>query len=174
MNKLKTLQCPKCTFASTHQSTLDDHLLQAHPDVSVLPTVNPSYGYQCELCPFIAKLQINLKRHLATTHPKLRCDKCKFASSSEFSLFLHHENEHKNEKEPVHLPTFTCDLCGMTFSQAQDLDSHIQRRHSHYEAPSAPPQAPSNNHGLSLILEEQIDMSQTLKSFKESIQAQLS
>ena len=67
----------------------------------------------------------------------------------------------------------------MTFANSDDLNSHILRRHSHFDTPSSPPlvtpsQAPANNHGISLLLEEQIDMAQTLKIFKESVLAQLS
>ena len=66
----------------------------------------------------------------------------------------------------------------MTFTNSDDLNSHILRRHTHFDITSSPPmvtpaQAPANNHGISLLLEEQIDMAQTLKIFKESVLAQL-
>ena len=62
----------------------------------------------------------------------------------------------------------------MTFAMEGDLESHIQRRHTPQQDTVAPPVYSSQNHSLALILEEQIDMAQTLKQFKESVNAQLS
>ena len=109
------------------------------------------------------------------THAKIKCDLCTFTSASQFHLFLHHENNHIVE-QPISPPTtYPCDLCGMMFGHSDDLNAHIQRRHTHFETspPSSQAQVPPNGQGISLILEEQIDMAQTINSFKESVLAQL-
>ena len=62
----------------------------------------------------------------------------------------------------------------MTFSNADDLDSHVRRRHTHSEQQDPQPTQSSSNDNLSRILEEQTDIAQTLKVMQESIFAQLS
>ena len=135
-----------------------------------------------------------------TKHAKLKCDQCYFTSNSQFALDLHVVQDHdptqfthlhpctlcdktfpieedlKNHMSVKH----TCTLCGITFLLEEDLSSHIQRRHVHQ--PNDAPQVPSQhetrnlpqNHTLSMIIEEQIDMAQTLNTFKDSVSAKLS
>ena len=170
LKKLITFHCNNCTYATTNKLSLNDHQHQAHPENPSNPVV-----FQCDLCPFKAKSSINLKRHSAMTHAKIKCDLCTFTSASQFHLFLHHENNHIVE-QPISPPTtYPCDLCGMMFGHSDDLNAHIQRRHTHFETspPSSQAQVPPNGQGFSLILEEQIDMAQTINSFKESVLAQL-
>ena len=59
----------------------------------------------------------------------------------------------------------------ITFSIEDDLINHIQRRHTQTD-PDIPSQS-THNHVHAMILEEQIDMAQTLNQFKESMNAQL-
>ena len=72
---------------------------------------------------------INLKRHLAMTHAKLSA-----------TLYLHHSFSHFFTKQTISPPTtFPCDLCGRIFGHSDDLNSHIQRRHSHFETQGQAP-----------------------------------
>ena len=122
LKKLITLRCNKCTFAATNQSTLHDHQNQAHWDSLSEDPRNPGL-FRCDLCHFKAMSNINLKRHLAMTDAKLSA-----------TLHLNHSFTHFFTKQTISPPTtFPCDLCGRIFGHSDDLNSHIQRRHSHFE-----------------------------------------
>ena len=166
VNTVDTFRCALCEFIAIEQEILENHVKNTHEASTLL---------QCEFCPFKCKNHIQLRKHSATYHAKSRCNKCNFTSSSQFHLFLHQENEHK-DIEPTIPPSLTCDLCGLTFFDTEELDSHIRRRHTHYE-PDANVSQPSQsipNNSLSIIREEQIDMAQTLKTMQDTILAQLS
>ena len=155
----------QCTFTALKETTLRDHVRAKH-EVSKAE----STSLQCELCPFTAPLKIDMKRHIAVTHARIQCDRCHFTSSSQFHLTLHKEQEH-SQTEPIKDQLSPCILCGITFSQLHDLDSHIKRRHC---PPQDEPSHQTPNHTLTMVLEEQIDMAQTFKELKASMDAQLS
>ena len=169
LQMMQHFQCQICSFSTTNQSLLNNHVTDHH---TVTPSKNISF--QCELCPFTAPLHMNLKRHIAVSHAKIRCDKCTFTSSSGFHLALHQEHSH-NVTAPQARPLCPCSLCGITFAQQDDLDSHIKRRHSPQDTPETPPHPPPTqpNPVLAMVLEEQIDMAQSLKELKQAIDAQL-
>ena len=102
---------------------------------------------------------------------RLDVNKCQFTTSSEFHLSLHKEHQHKDTQHQKQ-PLFPCDLCGITFVHQDDLDNHILRRHGPQQDETSPP---SNipNHVLTLVLEEQIDMTQSLKELKDTFNAHL-
>ena len=190
----KNFNCKDCPFSTTHESTLRTHIKVKH----ALPIRNTTL--HCEFCPFSAPNKYDILKHVATKHAKLKCDQCYFTSNSQFALDLHVVQDHdptqfthlhpctlcdktfpieedlKNHMSVKH----TCTLCGITFLLEEDLSSHIQRRHVHQ--PNDAPQVPSQhetrnlpqNHTLSMIIEEQIDMAQTLNTFKDSVSAKLS
>ena len=166
LNNLETFRCEHCGLVETNQENLTKHVIDAHPSPIL---------HECEFCPFKCKHRIDLKKHTAITHAKSNCDRCSFTSSSQFHLFLHQENEHTDPGPTMTMPlTIPCDLCGLTFSNADDLDSHVRRRHTHSEQQVPQPTQSSSNDNLSRILEEQTDIAQTLKVMQESIFAQLS
>jgi hypothetical protein len=164
--KLQQFKCQKCNFAATHQTTLSEHVTNHHTDSSIQPI-----SFECELCPFTASLHINLRKHIAVTHAKIGCDKCQFTTSSEFHLSLHKEHQHKDTQHQKQ-PLFPCDLCGITFVHQDDLDNHILRRHGPRQDETSPP-GNIPNHVLTLVLEEQIDMAQSLKELKDTFNAHL-
>ena len=165
VTKLQSLHCDQCTFTALKETTLRDHVRAKHEVYSAEST-----SLQCELCPFTAPLKMDMKRHIAVTHARSQCDRCHFTSSSQFHLTLHKEQEH-SQTQPIKDQLFPCSLCGMTFSQLHDLDSHIKRRHC---PPQDEPSHQTPNHTLTMVLEEQIDMAQTFKELKASMDAQLS
>ena len=167
VDKLQSFHCEICTFTALKESTLRDHIKAKHEPPPVQPI-----SLQCELCPYVAPLKINMRRHIAVTHAKIQCDQCHFTSSSQFHLALHKEQAH-SQTQPPKDQLFPCSLCGITFSIQYDLDSHIRRRHCpQQEETTSSNQTP--NHTLAMVLEEQIDMAQSLKELKASIDAQLS
>ena len=164
VHKLQSFHCDKCIFTALKESTLRDHIKTKHESPA------ESISLECELCPYTAPLKINLKRHIAVTHAKIQCDQCHFTSSSQFHLALHKDQDH-SQPQPPKEQLYPCTLCGMTFSQLYDLDSHIKRRHC---PPQDEPSTQTPNHTLTMVLEEQIDMAQSFKEMKASMDAQLS
>ena len=162
IHELKSYHCDQCAFTAVNEQTLRDHVKTKHQSLSL----------ECEFCPYTAPLHVNLRRHVAVSHAKVKCDKCNFSSSSEFVLTLHKEQHHNRDSQPPKEQLYPCSLCGITFSQQNDLDSHVTRRHSPPQdgtSPSSPP-----NPILTMVLEEQIDMAQSLKELKASFDAQMS
>ena len=186
--------CKDCHFSSTQEPSLLNHIKVKH----ALPI--RSSTLHCEFCPFSASKKTDMLKHVATMHAKIKCDQCCFTSNSQFTLDLHIVQDHDPTQSSAQLypctlcpSTFTteedlnnhvrskhsCILCGITFALEEDLNSPIQRRHVHQPdiAPLIPSQSefplPPQSHTLSMILEEQLDMAQTLKTFKESVNAQL-
>ena len=159
LEKLKTFKCPQCMFMTMNTDTLAAHIEESHKIIEKI--------FKCELCPFITSLHIKLKKHVATTHAKLRCDKCSYTSKSEFSLLVHTQHDHPPET-PVQESLFPCNVCGITFAHQSDLNTHVGRNHEQTQNNYI-----LNNHKLAMILEEQIDLAQSLKSFKETIVTQL-
>ena len=192
LNLLKQLSCNDCIYKTYHKEALDTHIKEMH----ALPVKNSTF--HCEFCPFSTTTRTKLLQHNTTTHAhaSLKCDQCAFISTSQFALDLHVVNKHDptqdsqlNQSEgsiqireelcsPINqqeFSTHTCSLCGITFPLQQDLDSHIHRRHPPHHDLSNTLDSPhqSKNHHLSLLLEEQMDMAQTLKQIKDSFDAQL-
>lgn len=156
--------CEVCDLTPTVVNDTKTHQETQHG----LNTQTLSILLECEFCAFTSTLHSELKRHIDGTHAKLFCSSCSFFTYSEFHLNNHIENEH--ERQPV-----PCGLCGISFTTKNQLEDHIQRRHINHDNTvpnSSPSQAQS--HVQALLLEEVIDMAQSLKMFKESTDAQLS
>ena len=90
-------------------------------------------------------------------------------------LQLLHRNKEHPEKSLSQDQLVPCALCGITFTSKNDLENHIQRRHVTHQ-PSIVHNKPTHDqsHFQALILEEIVDMAQTLRLFKETTAAQLS
>ena len=165
--RLQEFRCKNCNFTATNQSTLRAHVTKSHPH-----SLNQKITFECEVCPFTTSHHIHLRKHIAVTHARFACDLCSFTSSSDLWLSLHKEHNHvKPQPQPEVLSP--CVLCGISFVHQDDLDNHIQRRHTHKPDETPAPNTPPN-HALAMVLEEQIDMAQTLREFKDSVNAQLS
>ena len=190
----RKFSCKDCPFSTTNESTLRNHIQEKH----ALPI--RSSTLHCEFCPFSAPNKIDMLKHVTTKHAKLKCDQCIFTSNSQFTLDLHIVQDHDPTQPTTHLHPCTlcdetflieedlnkhmsmkhsCTLCGITFPLEEDLNNHIQRRHVHQpdDASHVPTQHEALNlsqkHSLAMILEEQIDMAQTLNTFKDSVSAKL-
>ena len=179
---LNLFHCEDCGFAATDESSLKTHCERNHA-IQIKKAI-----LQCEFCPLTTSTKLELHKHTATNHAKLRCDQCPFTTISQFTLDLHIVQEHDpSQSISAPSPLYPCDLCGITFNIEDDLNKHIQRRHvpvpdsippNHKVPPTTHPYIRESNplqmnDTLAMILEEQLDMAQTLKQFKDSVNAKL-
>ena len=172
-------QCKVCGFSARDEAHLKIHDVRNHASSQIKKPL-----LQCEFCPFTTSTNLQLHKHTSTNHAKIRCDQCLFTTSSQFTLDLHIVQEHDPSKSTsCPPPLYPCNLCGITFNLEEDLKNHILRRHVPVPDPHSPYQqvTPTThpqshfqmNDTLARILEEQLDMAQTLKQFKDSVNAQL-
>ena len=172
-------QCKVCGFSARDEAHLKIHDVRNHASSQIKKPL-----LQCEFCPFTTSTNLQLHKHTSTNHAKIRCDQCLFTTSSQFTLDLHIVQEHDPSKSTsCPPPLYPCNLCGITFNLEEDLKNHILRRHVPVPDPHSPYQqvTPTThpqshfqmNDTLARNLEEQLDLAQTLKQFKDSVNAQL-
>ena len=163
--------CEVCEVTSDNPQALSVHNETTH--MNECPQALHHQIYNCDFCSFSHTHKQKVKEHVASKHDFLSCDQCIFITPSQFNLDLHVVQCH-DPTQADSQTLYSCDLCGITFTLENDLNKHIQRRHTQDPPQSVSPSNSAQNHSLAQILEEQIDMAQTLKQFKESVSAQLS
>ena len=162
--------CHVCEFTSDNPQAVSVHIETTH--INECPQIVHHKVFHCDFCSFSDTHKQKVEEHVLK-HALLRCDQCIFTTQSQLDLDLHVVQCHDPTQASIQT-LHSCDLCGITFTLEDDLNKHIQRRHIQDPSQSMDPTNSARNHTLALILEEQIDMAQTLKQFKESVSAQLS
>ena len=143
------LSCKYCNLTLPSNNDLDVHLSGTHEQQTTVPFIcvrEPECG--CENCCNTQAYRDHSNVHLHDTHDSLQVD-----------------------------PLFTCDLCGLSFTITDDLNDHVQRRHmiqSHETSSLASNTLLNSNNIPARLLEEQVDLSLSLKIFQETTSAQLS
>ena len=95
-----------------------------------------------DMVPVTSLCHVELRNHISTKHPQLSCDQCTFTSNSSFQLSVHMNSHSHLQPNPSESYSNTAIQC-------------CTNRHQ--------------NNSLQLLLEEQIDMFQTLKSLQQSM-----
>ena len=191
------LQCDNCDhicydkydlnthILSTHKSNLSEPEVPNHSDMERLVytcmleqyanTVDKQTAtIECEPYDIPSPNKNDHETHAEVNHTELTCADCSYTTNTESHLTLHRNKEHP-EKSLSQDQLVPCALCGITFTSKNDLENHIQRRHVTHQ-PSIVHNKPTHDqsHFQALILEEIVDMAQTLRLFKETTAAQLS
>jgi KRAB domain-containing zinc finger protein len=115
--KLNTIACPYCpkTYLITN---LKYHIKKSHFLLS-----NLKLRFSCKACKKVFKNIYQLRLHMVKQHnmevPKYTCHKCD-------SSFLHRHKLVKHLKAAHALGDFMCEICGMSFSDAEELKCHYR------------------------------------------------
>ncbi|CAH1983466.1 unnamed protein product [Acanthoscelides obtectus] len=148
------LTCTKCDAPFIKKITLDDHILQKHPEM--IASVSRKI-YECTRCEYKSTEARHLARHLMKhTGAKLSCTKCDATFILQRSLEHHVLRKHPEftssvssklhectqcEYKTIHAPylanhiikhtgsKLTCTKCDASFASKQSLHNHILQKH---------------------------------------------
>jgi hypothetical protein len=107
------LQCPECDYATSDQSTLDNHIASMHTDEK---------NIKCEKCDYTCAIQALLNKHMTNAHDKkYECDDCKELFGNLGNLKRHWEAIHDKTK------SYKCPNCKFKTSTNDGLSVHLKR-----------------------------------------------
>ncbi|CAH1980885.1 unnamed protein product [Acanthoscelides obtectus] len=143
------LTCTKCDASFTRKESLDNHILQKHPEFTA--SVSRKV-HECTLCEYKTTYVQYLAKHtMKHNKAKLSCTRCDQSFTFRSSLNNHILQKHRDallshecettsknqladyiiKEKPIEIP---CSKCDMSFMDRKVLDNHILHKHPEFTA----------------------------------------
>ncbi|CAH1981775.1 unnamed protein product [Acanthoscelides obtectus] len=125
MLKHTKLRCKNCDKSFTSQRSLDNHILQKHPEF----TASVSHKiHECTHCQYKTRYRRLLDRHMMKhTGAKLTCSKCDASFTSKLSLDNHILQKHPEITTSVSRKIHNCTRCEYKTTVKHSLAKHIMK-----------------------------------------------
>ena len=108
--KTKDKKCPKCPFATKHNSSLNKHIKVVHEEVK---------DKKCPKCSITCKTKAILLSHINFNHgcvkadSAFKCDKCPYVTNFKHHIKRHHKVAHGNQVKTINVHNVTLQLLGV-------------------------------------------------------------